>query len=54
MKYKDGVKQYNKPVKSHMRNIWIADSWRYNGCYIQKNGKRIIFRKQKHKDNYDY
>ena len=52
---KYGVRQYNKPNKSHIRNEWIIDSWKYNGAYVQKNKKKDIPRKAKYRgyDNYE-
>ena len=46
---KYGVRKYNNPSKSHVRNDWIVDSWKYHGAYIQRNKKRDIPRKAKYR-----
>jgi len=38
-----------KKKKSSVRDIWISETWRYNGAGYQKNKKKIITRKRKHK-----
>ena len=35
--------------KSSVRDIWIPETWRYNGAGYQKNKKKVIYRKRKHK-----
>ena len=35
------------------RDLWVANSWRYNGSGYQKNKKKTIERKKKYK-NRDY
>ena len=44
-----------KPLKEnekklHVRDEWIPETWRYNGAGYQKNKKKQIPRKQKHKE----
>lgn len=38
-----------KKKKSSVRDTWIPETWRYNGAGYQKNKKKEIFRKRKHK-----
>ena len=38
-----------KKNKKSVRDTWIPATWRYNGSGFQKNKKKIIPRKQKHK-----
>lgn len=38
--------------KSHVRDSWIPESWRYNGGGFQKDKKKIIPRKRKYKEKY--
>lgn len=38
-----------KKEKSHTRDTWIPETWRYNGSGFQKDNKKIIPRKQKYK-----
>lgn len=38
--------------KSRVRDIWIPESWRYNGSGFQKNKKKVIERKKKYKEKY--
>ena len=40
--------------KKKVRDTWIPVTWRYNGSGPQKNKKKVIERKQKHrKQNYN-
>lgn len=39
----------SKKKKSSVRDIWIPETWRYNGSGYQKNKKKVIFRKRKYK-----
>lgn len=41
-----------KKKKSHVRDIWIPESWRYNGKGFQKDKSKEIERKRKYKKNY--
>lgn len=41
-----------KKKKSSVRDAWIPQSWRYNGAGYQKNKKKNIPRKQKHKEKF--
>lgn len=36
--------------KSSVRDIWIPETWRYNGAGYQKDKKKIIPRKRKYKN----
>ena len=42
----------SKKKKHSVRDIWIPESWRYNGVGFQKDKKKIIPRKQKYKGAY--
>lgn len=35
--------------KSRVRDDWIPETWRYNGSGFQKNKKKELYRKRKHK-----
>lgn len=48
-KNKNGVRVYNHPEKSHVRNLWIAESWHMTGCGVHKDKKKEIPRKSKYK-----
>ena len=39
-----------KKNKSSIRDLWIPETWRYNGAGYQKNKKKILDRKRKHKN----
>ena len=41
-----------KKKKSHVRDTWIPESWRYNGKGFQKDKSKEIERKRKYKKNY--
>ena len=41
-----------KKKKSHIRDTWIPESWRYNGKGFQKDKSKEIERKRKYKKNY--
>lgn len=49
-KKKYGIIEYNHPEKSHVRNLWIANSWHTTGCGAHRNKKRDIPRRQKYKN----
>jgi len=36
--------------KSHTRDTWIPESWRYNGAGYKESKKYILPRKAKHKN----
>lgn len=38
-----------KNKKSSIRDLWIPETWRYNGAGFQKNKKKALPRKAKHK-----
>lgn len=40
--------------KSSVRDIWIPETWRYNGAGYKVNKKGVIPRKQKYKKILDY
>ena len=39
--------------KRKVRDLWIPESWRYNGAGFRKNKKKEIYRKRKHKYEQD-
>ena len=42
-----------KKKKYKPRDLWVFESWHYRGSGFQKNKKKVIERKQKHrKQNY--
>ena len=41
-----------KKKKSHVRDTWIPESWRYNGKGFQKDKSKESERKRKYKKNY--
>lgn len=42
----------NQQKRQKPRDQWITNTWRYNGAGYQKNKKKVIERKQKHKERY--
>lgn len=40
-------------AKKHVRDLWIPESWRYNGAGYHKDKKKIIPRKAKYKPKED-
>ena len=38
--------------KKHVRDEWVPESWRYNGAGFEKDKKKEIERKRKHKEKY--
>lgn len=50
-KYKDGVRVYNKPDKNHTRDFWLEEIRHKHYTYIQKDRKKEIPRRNKHKVN---
>lgn len=48
-KYKNGVRQYKHPEKNHTRDIWVLETWKYNGGGYHVVKKKLIPRKQKYK-----
>lgn len=48
------VNMKEKKKKSSVRDLWIPESWRYNGSGFYRNKKKMIFRKRKYKNEVTY